>query len=99
MYYISKFMKNYNMSYNDTLNMNWFTFNELLESLRIVHAEEDLRTLSCADNHLRANSKNKDDIMKRYKELNEIVSKGIKVKNKNYSENWKKLSQMFGGGK
>lgn len=80
MYLIAKFMKNFNYTYEQTIQTNWFTFNDLLRALEVVTSEEDLRGLMIADNHLLVNCKDESKYMKFYKELENKIKGGFNQK-------------------
>lgn len=101
MFLIAKYMKIFGSSYQDTINMNWFTFNELLATMSAINAEEDLRHLLIADNHLGANSTDKEACMRLYKNLEEKIKIGgfSQSYSKTKIENdLKKLNAMLKGG-
>ncbi|MGL5716096.1 MAG: hypothetical protein ACRCX2_23975 [Paraclostridium sp.] len=96
MYLIAKFMSSFNYTFEQTLDVNWFTFNDLLVALDVVKAEDDLSKLMIADNHILVNSKDKNQHMKLYKSLeHKIKENGVKQikKAKSVSE----IMKLIGG--
>lgn len=91
MFLISKFMKNYSYKFEEVIIMNWFTFNELLSATDAVVAEDNLKNLMIADNHLLVNCKDESKFAKLYKDLE------TKVKHNGYShiEKVKSVSEIM----
>ena len=80
MFLISKFMSNYHYKYNEVLDLNWFTFNDLLEGLRGVRIEQETQKLNLFINELVV-EKSKDG-----KEAFEKLMENKKDQFKSYTE-------------
>lgn len=46
MFLVGKFMNSFNYKFDEVLKLNWFTFNDLLDSLRGVRLERETQELS-----------------------------------------------------
>lgn len=81
MFLVAKFMKEFSCSLQEVLKTNWFVFNDLLLALEVVKAEDNLKQLMIADNHLLVNCKDESKYMKLYKDLeNRIKVNGYSQK-------------------
>lgn len=62
-------MANFSYKYEEVMDLNWFTFNDLLEGLRGVRIEKENQELSYNfDNYVVANSKDSVDVLKKLKD-------------------------------
>lgn len=76
MYSIAKFMKNFNYKFDEVLNLEWDTFNNLLEPLRVFEEEAHMKQINTA---LEINTvKHSKDFKKAYTSLQEAHSDKIK---------------------
>jgi len=73
-------MSNYHYKYNEVLDLNWFTFNDLLEGLRGVRIEQETQKLNLFINELVV-EKSKDG-----KEAFEKLMENKKDQFKSYTE-------------
>lgn len=80
-YLILKCCKFTNMSYKEVLNLNVFTFFNIISSIKAIEAEELLNLSTIYDNHLNLKSKNSASnykkTLEKYKE--DFKNNGIKV--------------------
>lgn len=79
-YLIARYMRAYNETLEETLNINWFVFNELLKSLNIIESEIDYRNLLISDNHLKVQMDDKQAFPMLYKSLESKMRDGVETK-------------------
>lgn len=97
-YLIGKFMNNFNYKFEEVLKMNWFIFNDFLNSINIIKAGENLTNLKIAENHLKLKSeKTAKKYVKIYDELHKIFKNGIEIDETEKYKN--KLADMMKNGR
>lgn len=99
-YLILKCCKFTNMSYKEVLNLNVFTFFNIISSIKAIEAEELLNLSTIYDNHLNLKSKNSASnykkTLEKYKE--DFKNNGVKVVRGLDYLAVKKLQAMAKGG-
>ena len=90
-----RFAKFYNYKIEEVLNINTFSFFKMYKYIKIYEAEQDLRMLNIAENHLYLKSQNTinryDEI---YKEKKELIKEVIHIEEKTDIEGLKALKKQ-----
>ena len=95
-FYIAKFMKFYNYKLNEIYELPFSVFNNLLNHIKVIEAEEDFRNSRVVDNHLLLNSEStKSGYFEFKNSLNNTIKSVIEC-NLTEKGNLNKFRKIFG---
>ncbi len=77
MYMISQFCKYYNYKFDEVMKMKSIIFLDMYSKISIVQAQEDLRLLEIAENHLWLETESKENYSEIYTEKKALLKKVI----------------------